>query len=274
MTINKRLSFFLLTQLILIGIFEIISHLLKIPINFFSVLYMFFPFLGVIITKLHYGIPFDYSVVKIKLSRYYLYAILIPFIITFISICFALIFFKDTKLSLSFSGLSKLGLSGSSTPYTLSQLGLLFLKSIILGSTINAFFALGEETGWRSFLVTELQPSMNKYKMIITIGFIWGLWHIPLILAGSNYPNYPIEGSFLMVIFCMLTNPIYIFLLRSKSIIPGAIFHGMINALSSISIGMIEGQNVLTVGNLGIAGLTGILLFDIVLYFASREKKK
>ena len=101
-----------------------------------------------------------------------------------------------------------------------------------------------------------------------------GLWHIPLILAGSNYPNYPITGSFLMVIFCILTNPIYIFLLRSKSIIPGAIFHGMINTLSSISIGMIEGQNVLTVGNLGISGLTGILLFDIVLYFASREKKE
>lgn len=274
MKINQNVIFFLSSQLILIALFEIISHLLHIPLNFFSALYMFFPFIGVIITKLHYKLSFDYSVLKIKFSRYYLYAIFFPFIITILSILFSLLLFTDTKFSLSFSGLSKLGLTGSSSPCTISQLILLFLKSILLGSTINAFFALGEETGWRSFLVTELKQTMNNFKVMITIGLIWGLWHIPLILAGSNYPNHPIAGCFLMTAFCLLITPVFLFLLKSKSIIPVAIFHGMINALSTISVGLIDGQSVITVGNLGIAGLTGILLFDIFLYFTSREKSK
>ena len=107
---------------------------------------------------------------------------------------------------------------------------------------------------------------MNEIQMTIIIGLVWGLWHIPLILSGSNYPNYPIEGCFLMIIFCILINPIHIFLLKSNSIIPSAIFHGMINALSSISIGIVEGRSVITTGNLGIAGLIGLFLFNIFLY--------
>jgi membrane protease YdiL (CAAX protease family) len=51
--------------------------------------------------------------------------------------------------------------------------------------------ALGEEIGWRGFLVPELAKQMSYTKLSLLSGVIWAAWHSPLLLfadynAGTN----------------------------------------------------------------------------------------
>lgn len=57
-------------------------------------------------------------------------------------------------------------------------------------ATYGAFMAcsraLGEELGWRGFLVPQLAKVMSFRGVALTSGIIWSLWHYPLILF-ANY---------------------------------------------------------------------------------------
>lgn len=63
---------------------------------------------------------------------------------------------------------------------------------------------LGEELGWRAFLVTELQKKHTPLKSAIFTGLIWGFWHTPLwLVSGYAFPdllNYIV--SFMISIVC------------------------------------------------------------------------
>lgn len=43
---------------------------------------------------------------------------------------------------------------------------------------------LGEELGWRGFLVPELAKFMSFTNVALTSGLIWAVWHWPLIFMG------------------------------------------------------------------------------------------
>lgn len=63
-----------------------------------------------------------------------------------------------------------------------------------------------------------------------------GVWHFPLILLGHNYPQHPYVGVAMMIVMCILLTPTMIYLvIKSKSVIPAAIFHGTFNAIYRIS---------------------------------------
>lgn len=56
----------------------------------------------------------------------------------------------------------------------------IFGKNLISGP-------LGEELGWRGFVLNELQKKYSPLKSAIIIGVIWGLWHTPLwFLSGYS----------------------------------------------------------------------------------------
>ena len=43
------------------------------------------------------------------------------------------------------------------------------------------FAALGEELGWRGYLLPELQKRYSSLASSFIVGIIWGLWHIPTV---------------------------------------------------------------------------------------------
>jgi membrane protease YdiL (CAAX protease family) len=55
----------------------------------------------------------------------------------------------------------------------------------ILALLPNMLVALGEEIGWRGFLVPELAKFMTFRQTAIISGVIWCVWHLPMILSGS-----------------------------------------------------------------------------------------
>jgi len=140
------------------------------------------------------------------------------------------------------------------------------LQSFILGCTVEAISGFGEELGWRSYLLKELR-NKKFLSVSIIVGTVWGLWHFPLILVGLNYPQHPVIGVGMMVVFCILITPIMIYIvLKSKSVITAALFHGIINAFELISLLYIIGGNDLTNGMAGIAGFISLLIINSAFY--------
>jgi membrane protease YdiL (CAAX protease family) len=58
----------------------------------------------------------------------------------------------------------------------------------VLRAGINA---LGEEIGWRGFLVPALAERMSFWGVALISGFIWFAWHIPSILLTSYNAGAP-----------------------------------------------------------------------------------
>lgn len=111
-------------------------------------------------------------------------------------------------------------------------------QGILLGPIINIVFTLGEELGWRGYLLQKLCKQYSLQKSTIISGIIWGIWHAPVIAMGHNYGEgylgFPWTGIIAMIIFCVVIG-IYLsyLVVKTKSVIPCAIGHSAINAFSA-----------------------------------------
>lgn len=122
---------------------------------------------------------------------------------------------------------------------------------------------MGEELGWRGFLLPKLLP-LGQWKAILISNIIWGLWHAPVIVQGLNYPGYPIAGIFLMVVFTILLGTILSWLyLNTKSPWAPALAHGSLNAIASLPVlFLVPGFDMALGGTLAsVAGWLGLLVF-------------
>jgi len=140
------------------------------------------------------------------------------------------------------------------------------ISALVAGITVNAIAGFGEELGWRGLMLREWE-GLGFWKCSFLIGFIWGIWHAPLILQGHNYPQHPILGVFLMVIWCMLLSPIFTLItLKSNSVIAASIMHGTINDSAGLSIMLIQGGNELVTGITGFAGMFVLAVINSILF--------
>ena len=139
------------------------------------------------------------------------------------------------------------------------------LSGLFAGITINALAAFGEEYGWRNYLVGALR-GVKFWKAALFIGIVWGIWHFPLILMGHNYPNEPQWGVLMMVGMCILLGIIELyFVLKTKSMIVAAVFHGTINALTGVVVYFTLGGNDFLNGMPGLSGFIAMTLTIVCL---------
>jgi membrane protease YdiL (CAAX protease family) len=119
--------------------------------------------------------------------------------------------------------------SGQSVPVNIliiSQLA----QGLLLGPIINIVFTMGEELGWRGFLLPTLLP-IGQWKAILVSGLIWGFWHAPVIAQGHNFPQHPFWGILVMMFACVLLGAILSWLyLKTRSPWSAALAHGSVNA--------------------------------------------
>ena len=55
---------------------------------------------------------------------------------------------------------------------------------IVFGITLLFSGPLGEEIGWRGWLLPTLQVRLSPLLSSLIVGVVWGLWHLPLHLRG------------------------------------------------------------------------------------------
>jgi uncharacterized protein len=105
------------------------------------------------------------------------------------------------------------------------------VRFVTLGLAINLAFALGEELGWRGFLVPKLGERLSFTATAVVSGIIWASWHMPLIIFadynGGTPTLYSIACFAVMVVG--ISFPMAWLRLRSGSLWPAALLHASHN---------------------------------------------
>ena len=127
---------------------------------------------------------------------------------------------------------------------------------------------MGEELGWRGYLLPKLRTLFSDRLSIIISGIIWGLWHAPVIIMGHNYgtdyPGYPYVGILVMVVFCVALGIIEgYFTIKLNSVIPAAMIHSAMNAGAALPLIVAKVGINQTIGPT-VAGLIGGLPLFLV----------
>ncbi len=199
--------------------------------NIYGPLFMFAPSVAQLLTRLFTKEGFKNTYLRPNLKgniRYYLASIIVRLIAAFIIMFLIWAIFVD---GISFRITFLLGDWQVKISNFFFQLGLSLL--------ILFLPALGEEWGWRGYMMPKLMKLMPKSLAIIIGGIIWGLWHAPLTISGHNfgteYKFYPWLGILFMCVFCILLNAFLTLLTeRTKSVYPAALCHAVNNGMGDM----------------------------------------
>ncbi len=132
----------------------------------------------------------------------------------------------------------------------LELIGLTYPRLVLLSSAFavlaypffGMFLALGEEIGWRGVLYPLLKTRFGGTDGRIIGGFVWGVWHWPLICLagytyGTEYFGYPVTGFAAYCIFTVsagiLCDSVYE---RTGSIWASALLRGALNSAAALPL--------------------------------------
>lgn len=212
---------------------------------------MFFPAIGVLITRLVTGEGFKNSVIKPrgfkKALPWFAVAWFGPAILTIIgAAAYFLIFPQDFDPAMNAfvaSQAQTAAAAGSTVPEELLRTALLaqLPLAIVLGPALNILTTFGEEWGWRGYLVPKMAARLRIVPTLLVTGVIWGLWHAPLTIIGHNYgmgyPGWPFAGIAAMCAFCIVVGIFLTYVtVRTGSCLAAAIGHGALNAFVSAGL--------------------------------------
>lgn len=128
------------------------------------------------------------------------------------------------------------GQSGAGTAPPIGLLVAIQLIAIPFAAIIpNALLTIGEELGWRGWLLPTLRP-LGMWPALLLTGAIWGFWHAPLILLGYDFGLANWNGVLMMIAACMIVGTLIGWLrLRTASVWPSVFAHGSLNAVGGFA---------------------------------------
>ncbi len=265
------------------GLFYLLGGRLNTtPAVIMALCYMFVPMVvAVVVQKFIYHQPLKEPLgISFSINRWWLAAWLIPPIMAFAAFGVSLLF-RSVSYSPEMAGIYQ-HFATVFTPEQIEQIRrkqemlpfhpiwFALLQGLIIGPTLNALAGFGEELGWRGFLQHELAP-IGFWGSSALIGLVWGVWHLPLILMGHNYPGHPVAGALLWTGICIFLGVIISYVrTRARSVIAAAVMHGTYNGTASLAIILIVGGNDLITGVQGIAGLIVTALVACLIFVIDR----
>ncbi|PFJ39682.1 CPBP family intramembrane metalloprotease domain-containing protein, partial [Bacillus cereus] len=200
------------------------------------VVYMFTPALSSILTRIILKEGFkdvSFSLGNLKIWKGIGFALLIPMIICGITYSIAWLSgiagFQHPEGGMLEPIYNMLGLQYVTAPFSFIYLVVL---SGIFGSLLNLIPVLGEEMGWRGYMLTRLVDAEFSRPILIS-GLIWATWHVPIVIAGLYVDGPSVVLSVLGIYLCIVPFGYITAYLRliTGSIWPSVIIHTTWNAI-------------------------------------------
>ena len=134
-----------------------------------------------------------------------------------------------------------------------------FSLDLVINVVLGSGFALGEEIGFRGYLLPRLLP-LGTTRAFLLNGLLHGLWHLPVLLLAGFLPirgNWLIIGP-ILVLTLTAAGVLYGFLqLKSGSVWPATLAHGSFNTyLGTFALFTVTGASLALEY---LAGETGVL---------------
>ncbi|HKL31204.1 MAG TPA: type II CAAX endopeptidase family protein [Tangfeifania sp.] len=94
---------------------------------------------------------------------------------------------------------------------------------------VIVLIALGEEYGWRGFLLPRLMRKLNVFYSSLILGLIWGFWHFPAYLIGTGVP---LQMNFMVFLLWVVLGTLFISWIYyyTKSVLTSILAHISANA--------------------------------------------
>ena len=114
----------------------------------------------------------------------------------------------------------------------LERLGAGLFIALTVGILGMTPLAVGEEIGWRSYLLTRLIQGRIRHPVLLS-GLVWAFWHAPLVLSGQYNPSSHPTLSFVLFAVTMVSLGSLLARLRleTDSIWPPVVLHAAWNSV-------------------------------------------
>lgn len=227
---RERLGTFFGVLVGFVVLFEAVSVVANVGMVQLAPLYMFTPMVAGVVTLWRSSVPLSVVGLRRGRGRWLALAAVAP-----IALAYCVLGVSLVIPNVAFSPGADL-VPGLDLPRgVLGILGALVLV-LVLGVTVNAAMAFGEELGWRGYLLWELAP-LGFWRASLLIGAVWGLWHAPVIVEGYNYPSFPLVGVAVMTVATMAFSMLYTYLvIKARSVGAAVFFHGVFNASGGLVV--------------------------------------
>ena len=115
------------------------------------------------------------------------------------------------------------------------------LPMMVIGIFPNIISAMGEEIGWRGYMLPALTERSGLKKALIITSLFWACWHLPLLAFGDYMVGAPVWYKLPAFALCILPVGIIIGGLTylSKSVWPAAFLHAAHNNYDQAVFGVI-----------------------------------
>ena len=150
--------------------------------------------------------------------------------------------------------------------------GILWLVPVamITSAATLSFGALGEEAGWRGYMMPKLEELFGTGWSVLIGGVIWGVWHFPINMMGHNfgtgYWGEPWSGFISFTIFTIFVGAILTLLTKKTgSIWPATFLHAVNNTGASVLGAFANKDNATGIFNDPVLGGTILKIPVIVL---------
>ena len=165
----------------------------------------------------------------------------------------------------------RFGLEAFPSPLIIAAM---FLIVGIVNLVPNSIFALGEEIGWRGFLVPALARTTGFFGAAVWSGVIWAVWHFPLILLADYEGGTPKWYSVLCFTLMVVSISFAMAWLRlqSGSLWTATIFHASHNLFIQSVFDPLTADTGLTKWIIGEFGCGLVIAGAVVGYLAWRKR--
>lgn len=132
------------------------------------------------------------------------------------------------------------------------------------------FIGVGEEVGWRGYMLPKLQEKYSSIASIFISGVIWVIWHLPHFMYDENYSSWGPSRiiSWIVFVFVMSIILTWLYNRTNGSILVAIIFH----VSGDVVIGSLGADNEMVNISWAVSYLT--LGFVLLVYEIIRNRRR
>ena len=114
---------------------------------------------------------------------------------------------------------------------SMSELIRYVIDLVIVTSLLQS---LGEEPGWRGFLLPQLRRRLNPLTATLVLYPIWLLWHLPMVLSRPEFSLAQFGGFALGILSASIwLTAIYE---RTRSLLAAIVWHALLNVTRGVAL--------------------------------------
>ena len=149
---------------------------------------------------------------------------------------------------------------------------------LVIGTFISLLSALGEEIGWRGFMVPGLYERLGLNKTLLISSLFWCCWHLPLLIGGGYMPGTPLWYQLPAFVLCIFPVGVMagLLTLESGSVWPAAFLHAAHNNYDQAVFDIITaGANKMYfVSETGVLTILCAWALAVILYIRAKKQTK